>query len=283
MKNSSSFRGFFAIYFVALIFCLAARIYFKLAAMDPITGFYQGAGGLVSAFNAVLAVCVVLLYLLYLLRKTDGDYPVVRQDRPVAFFALLCGLAMTLYQLEMLGIPVFGGFGALNLGVQLDGIALMLSVAFGWLSSLVFIFIGGRALFVYKGQLRGGLLCLFAAVWMLITLVASFNRYTTLTTISDNLLAVLFMVFVTLFFTGHARTLGGFARKDGRNYSIPSGLSASLCGILLVLPNWIWMAVNGTLSLPAPMLGSFESVFIFTASIYAFLFVRHTCLGIRSV
>jgi len=52
---------------------------------------------------------------------------------------------------------------------------------------------------------------------------------------------------------------------------------------LLAVPNWVWAAANGTLDLPAPMLGSFESVFLFIASVYAFLFVRHTCLGIRSV
>jgi len=283
MKHSNSFGGYFALYFVALVFCLGARVYLKLNAMDPVTGFYQGAGGLVLAFNVVLAVCVVLLYLVYLLRRTDGDYPVLREDKPLTFFALLVGIAIALYQLENLGIHVFSGLGALNHGAGLAGLSLMFSGVFGWFSAIAFTFIGARALLVGKGQLRGGVFSLVAAFWMMVTLVGSFNRYTTLTTISDSLLVVLFMVFATLFFTGHARTLGGFARKDGRNYAIPSGLAASLCGVLLAVPNWVWAAANGTLDLPAPMLGSFESVFLFIASVYAFLFVRHTCLGIRSV
>ena len=283
MRRNSSFRGFFALYSVSLIFCLGARIYLKLTAMDPVTGFYQGAGGLVVAFNAVLGACVVLLYLLYLVRRTDGDYPVLREDRPVALFALLCGISMGLFQLEVLEIHIFGGLAGLNQGVGLEGITLILSAVFGWFSVIAFIFIGARGLFFGKGQLRGALLFLVAGVWMMIAMVGSFNRYTTLTTISDNLLAVLFMVFATLFFIGHARTLGGFARKDGRNYVIPSGLAASLCGALLVIPNWVWAAANGTLLLPAPMLGSFESVFVLVTSVYALLFVRHTCLGIRPV
>ena len=159
----------------------------------------------------------------------------------------------------------------------------MLSVIFGWFSAIVFTFIGARALFSGRGQLRGGALPLVAGIWVMILLVASFNRYTTLTTISDNLLTVLFMVFASLFFVGHARTLGGFARKDGRNYAIPSGLATSLCGILLVVPNWVWAVYNGTLTMPAPLLGSFESMFVLVTSVYAFLFVRHTCLGIRPV
>ncbi|MCL2857658.1 MAG: hypothetical protein FWE19_08090 [Oscillospiraceae bacterium] len=283
MKQGSSFRGFFALYFGSLIFCLGARVYLKLTAMDEVTGFYQGADILVLAFNVVLAAGVVLLYLLYLLRRTDNDYPVMREDKAVAFFALLCGLSIALYQLEVFDIPIFSGLAELNLGVGLGGIALMLSGAFGWLSAIAFIFVGARALVAGKGQMRGGLLFLVAGIWMMITLVSSFNRYTTLTTISDNLLVVLFMVFATLFFIGHARTLGGFARKDGRNYAIPSGLIASLCGFLLVIPNWVWAVANGTLNLPAPMLGSFESVFVLITSVYALLFVRHTCLGIRFV
>jgi len=286
MRHSSSFRDFFALYFVALVFCLALRIYLRLTAMDVATGFYQEAGYLwylVIAFNALLGVSVALLYLLYLLRRADGDYPVLREGKFTAFFAMLCGISITLYQLEALDLLILVGLDLPNNGMALHGIALMLSGAFGWFAAIVFTFMGARALIVGRGQLRGGTLPLAAAIWMMIILVASFNNYTTLTTISDNLLTVLFMVFASLFFVGHARTLGGFARKDGRNYAIPSGLATSLCGILLVVPNWVWAGIHNTLAMPAPLLGSFESVFILVTSVYAFLFVRHTCLGMRPV
>jgi len=279
MKLSSSFRIFFALYFAALIFCLGARIWLKLNAMDPETGFYIGNTALVNAFNIVLALCIASLLLFYLFNRTDRDYPVLRGDKITAFFALLTGLAIAFLQLETLQIP---GFGAINPGVALSGIPLIVSAVFGWFSSLVFIFIGGRALFS-KGIMRDGIFFLIAGVWLMLTLVFKFNSYTTLTTVSDNLLAVLFMLFCSLFLTGHARTLEGLSRKDGRNYAIPTGLSASLCGILLVVPNWIWAGVNQSFILPAPMLGSFESVLVFLLSIYALLFVRHISLSIRYV
>ena len=293
MRQSSSFRYFFALYFVVLVFCLALRVFLKLTAMNPNTGFYQEPGYFVLAFNVLLGGGLVLLYSVYLLRRVrqraDRDYPVMRESKVTAFFAMLCGISIALYQLEVLEIfeafdvPVFGELVLLNTGVGLQGFALMLSVIFGWFSAIVFIFIGARALFVNRGQLRGGALSLVAGIWVMIILVASFNKYTTLTTISDSLLAVLFMVFASWFFVGHARTLGGFDRKDGRNYTIPTGLAASICGVLLVIPNWVWAAYHGTLTMPAPLLGSFESVFVLATSVYAFLFVRHTCLGIRPV
>ena len=285
MRQSSSFRHFFALYFVALVFCLALRIYLKLTAMDPNTGFYLEPGLFVIAFNALLGGGLVLLYLLYLLRRTDRDYPVLREDKITALSAMICGISMALYQLEALEIPipVLEELSLHNTGVGLEGLALMLSGVFGWFAAIVFTFIGARALFFGRGGLRGGVIPLVAGIWVMIVLVTSFNKYTTLTTVSDSLLVVLFMVFASLFFVGHARTLGGFARKDGRNYAIPSGLATSLCGALLVVPNWVWLVYHGTLTMPAPLLGSFESVFVLSTSVYAFLFVRHTCLGIQSV
>jgi len=279
MKLSGSFRSFFALYFAALVFCLGTRIWLKLNAMDPQTGFYTGNTALVNAFNAVLALCIASLFSLYLLRRTDRDYPVMRGDKITAFFALLTGFAIALFQLETLQIP---GFGAINPGVALGGIHLILSAVLGWFSSLAFIFIGGRALFS-QGIMRNGVFSLIAGVWLMLTLIYKFNSYAALTTVSDNLLAVLFMVFVSMFLIGHARTIEGLGREDGRNYAIPTGLSASLCGILLVVPNWIWAGVNQSFIFPAPLLGSFESVLVFFLSVYALLFARHLCLSIRHV
>jgi len=279
MKRNSSFKGFFALYFAALFLCVGVRVWFKFNAMDPATGFYTGARFLAWGLNAVMGLCVASLFLIYLLRRTDSDYPVLRRYRLTAFFALLTGISIALYQLEAFGVPVFG---ILDPGVDHTGITFVLSLVAGGLSAIVFIFMGMRALFG-KGQMRGGILTLIGGAWLMIIIVGTFNSYTTLTTISDNLLAVLFMLFCALFLAGHARTLSGLSRKNGRNYTIPSGLSASLFGFLLVIPNWTWMAVNRTLTLPAPMLGSFESLFIFLMSVYALLFVRHVCLSIRMV
>ena len=282
MNQSRSFRGFFALYAAALVFCLGVRIPLKLTAMDPFTGFYTGGGALPLAFNAVLGICIVGVFALYLLRQTDRDYPVLRECKLTSFFALLCGVAIALYQLEATGLPLMSGLLALNPGAVPEGAFFVVGLVLGWLTGAAFAFVGGQVL-SGGGQPRNGLFTLAGGLWLMVLLVGKFNQYTTLTTISDNLLTVLFMVFCALFFCGHARTLGGFSRRDGRNYAIPAGLATSLCGALLVIPNWVWAAANGTLNLPAPMLGSFESVFVLLMSIYALLFVRHICLSIRCV
>ena len=276
MKLSRSLQKFFAIYFAALALGGVARVWLKLNAMSTATGFYTGGAGLVLVFNAALICGVGGLFALYLLRGTHQDYPVLRSDKLTALFALLVGVGIALFQLEMLSLPGF------TPGVSLGGMPLILSVVLGWLSALVFAQMGARAL-LGNGQMPGGTLSLVGGIWLTVTLVGKFNSYTTLTTVSDSLLTVLFMVFCAMFLTAHARTLGGLSRKDGRNYVIPAGLSTSLFGLLLVLPNWLWAAANSAATLPAPLLGNFESVFILAMSVYALLFVRHVCLSMQEV
>ncbi|MCL2580701.1 MAG: hypothetical protein FWE32_11860 [Oscillospiraceae bacterium] len=280
MKLTVSYRFLFALFFAVLGFCLGARLWIRhsgLIALD--TGFYSGAGELVFAFNAVLALGVVSFYLFYLLRRTERDYPVVCGSKPLGLLAIFAGISIALFQLEALRVPVLA---TANPGVRLDGIPLIFSATLGLFSAAAFIAVGCFGMFS-RGGVRGGVLSLFSGVWLLLTLVFKFNDFTTLTSISDNLLTVLFMVFGALFLVGHARTLSGLSRKDGRNYTIPSGLATALFGFLLVIPNWSAAVMDGTNSLPAPLLGSFESLFVFVMSFYALLFVRRTCLNIQRV
>jgi hypothetical protein len=97
------------------------------------------------------------------------------------------------------------------------------------------------------------------------------------------MLAVLFMLFCSMFLVGHARTLSGLARGDGRNYTIPTGFCAALCGFLLVAPNWLWAWMNETSRYPALLLGTFESWFVFCMSVYAICFVLSLTRGIKKV
>lgn len=272
-----SFGAAFALFWIGLIFCGGARVWLKLRHMDHATGFYMGGGALPVAFNAVLTLCVVLLFLLYLLRRPFGDYPILRDGRGIALAAVLLGVSMLLYGLETLGLLPFGDGNP----VRLHTIATIICGALSLASSVAMLVTGLQGIFT--GKLRGGLLPLLPGIWLLVLLVCRFNAYDTLTTISDSLMTVMFYLFGAVFLVGHARTLNGFARKDGRNYVIPAGLSASLFGLLAVLPNWIWMAVNKTLTIPALLMGQAESVFIFVMSVYAFAFVRHTCASIRQV
>lgn len=277
--KQASYTPTLALYFTALVLCMAARIWLKLFAMDLTTGFYTGSQALATAFHAVLAGSILLLLLLYLLRRPYGDYPVLTRSKALSVLALLCGVGILCYIVELLSPYRIGGQ---NPGVVLTGFAQGLCAVLGLAAGIAFLVLGAQGLFHRRGM-HGGVLPLTAGIWLLVLLVCKFNSYTTLTTISDHLLAVLFMVFGAMFFVAHARTLSGLARKDGRNYVIPSGLCASLCGFLLCLPNWVWAAVNQTSSLPALLLGGFESIFVFFASVYAMAFSLYTVKSIKSV
>lgn len=276
MKRSAFFP-FFALYWVTLILCGGIRIRLQLAQIDHSTGFYTGSQLPVTVFQWGLGLCMVLLFLLYLFRRTGGDYPVLRSRRGIAVPALLMGVSILCFTAETFGLFPLGGGSPIRLG----DVSTLITGLFGLLAGVSFLVSGVQGL--RTGRMKGGLLVLAPGVWMLVTLVCRFNAYDTLTTISDNLLTVLFMLFAGVFLVGEARTLSGLARKDGRNYVIPAGLCASLCGFLVSVPNWIWMAVNHTGELPAPLLGLAESILQFVTSVYALWFVYHTCASIQEV
>lgn len=269
----------FALFYVALFFCGITRVYLKYTSIDPETGFYSRGGALPYAFGGVLAAVAVLIFLQYILRRSDHDYPVLRLNRALGVIAVLVGVSIIFYMFEVLRLF---SFGTLNPGVQLGKISLIVTALFGELSALAFLMIGVRGIISPRGM-HGGLLPLIPGLWQLVTLVSKFNAYPTLVTISDNLLAVMFTLFAATFLVGHARTLSGLARTDGRNYTIPTGLCTALFGFVLVLPNWIWMLSDRTWKIPAPLLGGFESVFIFFLSVYALVFVHKLARGIKRV
>lgn len=276
MKRSA-FTPFFALYWGVLIVCGGIQIRLKLTQMDHCTGFYTGSPLPATLFGAILWLGMGALFLLYLLRRCGGDYPVLASRRSISLPAVLVGGSMLLYAAETLNLS------PLRVGspIQLDRAPTLLIALLGLASGIALIRSGIQGLRFER--MKGGLLVLLPGIWMLVTLVFRFNSYHTLTTVSDHLLAVLFMLFAAVFLVGHARTLSGLARKNGRNYVIPAGLCASLCGFLAALPNWIWMIVHRTAEIPAPLLGPMESLFFFLTGLYALLFVRHTCAGIHKV
>ncbi len=276
MKRSAFFP-FFALYWGALVICGGIRMRLKLLHMDHSTGFYTGSPLGVAVFHTVLGLCIVSLFLLYLLRRTGGDYPVLRSQRRIGIPAILLAISILLHTAESLNLLPFGYSNP----VRISRLSAIICGVLGVAASIAFLASGIQGL--RFGRMRGGLLVLVPGIWMLVTLVCRFNSYTTLTTSSDHLLTVLFMLFAAVFLVGHARTLSGLARKDGRNYVIPAGLCASLCGFLVAVPNWIWMIIHRTAKAPVPLLGFWESIFLFLTGVYALWFVYHTCAGIQEV
>lgn len=252
------------VYFVALAVCGAARILLKTRFMDIETGFYLVNNGIVLVFNLALLLAVVFLFIANRLRMASSDYPVYYRSAFSGFLAMLVGISIILYMFleQPYSMAMEQGFTAGLLQLRDIG-----SKVLGVLAGLSMIWIGIGS--ITDRLSRAAIFpALFGSFWQVYMLVTRFNSFTVLTTISDNLLTVLFMIFSSLFLVGQARTTFGLTRKDGRNYTIPSGLCASLTGLLLVVPNFIYAWSNDVLS-PAPMLGQIESIYILIMSIYA--------------
>lgn len=272
------YYGFlFGVYFLGLLVCGSARILLKLRFMDPETGFYTGSNGIITVYHLGLLAAAVLLFLVSRLRRPGGDYPVRYDNRAAGLLALLTGLSVAAYVLLDQPYPLMEQ-GYSQAILQARDYAC---VALGILAALSLVWIGAGMLF--GSVSRAAMIpALFGGLWQAYMLVTRFNSYTVLTTISDNLLAVLFMVFAALFLVGQARVLFGLSRKDGRNYTIPSGLCASLTGLLLVVPNYLYMVLRDA-AMPAPLLGMWESVYVLLLSLYALVFVVGMVRSIKQV
>lgn len=276
--GKSYYRLLLGTYVLALLICCAARILLVYSFTDYETGFLTRDTGIATAFNVVFLLAVLILFLANRLRKTDNEYPVHHRSAPAGALAILAGLSILSFVFLDQPYPLMeqGYDTALILARDIASMVLGVLAA----ASFVLFGIGGLT-----GKMPGiaAVPALFAGIWQVFMLVTRFNSYTTLTTIMDNLLAVLFMVFNTLFLVGHARTVFGFSSKNGRNYTIPAGLCASLAGAALVLPNYATMLLNRWADIPAILLGRWESVYVLLMSVYAAVFVLGMIRSIKLV
>jgi hypothetical protein len=274
-------RGYFklllALDFTALAVCLACRVYLKLYAMDITTGFYEGGEVFVTVFNVVLTITPIIMFLSNRLLRPGDDYPLDMRDEPLRVLAILCGLAIAAF-------TFFGPPESLLRQARsetFEQVVEYLRWGLGGLSAVAFLLLGIFGVFGRKNT-AFTLLVLAPPLWQVVYLVMRFNSYTTVTAISDYLLLVLFMLFNALFLMGFARTVCLQMRRNGRNYAIPAGLCASLCGVLATLPNYVYMAANRA-AMPVPLLGIAESVCVLAMSVFAFVFSLSLMCSIKNV
>lgn len=271
------FKFLLTLYFAALAVCMACRIVLKLNYMDVFTGFYSGGDLYVLIFNLMLAAAVIPMFVTNRLKKPDDDYPLDDRNRAIALLCILTGAAMAAF--AIVGAPesmLRQNYS--ELFYQLRG---YVNIVLGLLSAAAFLYLGIGGVFGRKKPPHG-LLAIIPAVWQIVILVLRYNYYTTVVSISDHLLIVLFMIFNSLFLMGMARTVCMQMRKDGRNYAIPSGLCASLCGFLLVIPNYIYMLAYSE-PMPVVLMGVVESAYVLVMSLYALVFVISLMRSIKKV
>lgn len=270
---------FIAVYFVAAALCGALRIVLKLHYMEFMTGFYHTQTGYATLLNVLLFATAAGLFLISHLHKSGSDYPVYHKSPFSGTLSILSGGAIVAYTLlEKQIYPLIEqNYSSALLQIR-DTACLILGLCAG--AAMVVM---GICMYMPRPLPSAiMLLGIVPCLWQLFMLMTRFNGFAVVTTISDNLLAVLFMICATLFLIGQSRTLFGLSKKDGRNYTIPAGLCTSLCGFLLVIPNYLYSWLNQT-PIPAPMLGIWESVYIFCLSAYALAFVLGMIRSIKIV
>ena len=219
-------------------------------------------------------LAVFLFFFTNRLRKANNDYPVWQRSPVVDIAGSLSAIAVLFY-LASKYIPVLLSKEYVPVSVRVGAI---LTTVFGIVAALSLLLQG----LPLKNTAPVGYFAVFACAWPAVMLVTSFNTYTNLTTITDNLFTVLFMLFAALFLLGQARTVNSIGRQSGRSYVIPAGLCMSLLGFVLVIPNYIVMLVQGG-GMPALMLGYIESAYILLLSLYAPLFVGNLARSIKAV
>lgn len=271
------FKVIFGLYLVALLGGGACRMILKIFYIDVRTGFYYGGELYALILNILLVAVPVIMFVSNRLKRADGDYPVYQSGRALSVLALITGLTIALY--AYVG-PVQS---SLEQGYSdtFYEISRYVSLTAGMLAAASFLYLGATGVFDRK-KAPAALAIVFPAVWQVMLLIMRFNGYTTVTSISDHLLAVLFMVFCSLFLVGNARTLSLQMRKDGRNYAIPSGLCASLCGFLLVIPNIVYMIYYSS-DIPVKLLGLTECAYVAAMSLYAAVFSVGLMRSIKKV
>jgi hypothetical protein len=275
--EKSYYKVIYALFSVVLVVGLALRLYLKLVYTDPATGFLTGASTINLVYQIVLGVGLVSLPILNIFHKGRNDYQVSMPSPVLPILSILAGLTLGLY--VAIGLP--NPLGLVNPMTNLTFVAVVLyvNIALGAVSALALVVSG---ICGFMGRTPPALLIIVPTIFQIVLVLSRFNGYHSVLYIAEYLLAILFMLFAALFFMGHARTLCGYSRKDGRNYVISSGLCAAICGLLLVIPTFIDIAIQRTATV-LPLLSLPECLYVLFLSLYCLLFAHNYMRSMKSV
>ncbi|MDL2234129.1 hypothetical protein LJC63_11215 [Ruminococcaceae bacterium OttesenSCG-928-L11] len=261
------YKLIYAIYFCTLAIGGVVRLILKLFFTDHATGFAADGTPLATLLNVVLLVGLLALLAINMLYRGKDEIRLQVQTGILPVLAILTGLSIAWYVWQ--GLPSPLGQAPTRENAQFAQIVLYVNYGLGSLAALSFL-VTGIAGFLRKTP--PSILLIVPSIWQIMLLLSRYNGYYSVLYIGDYLLAILFMGFATLFYMAHGRTVCGFGRRDGRNYIISSAMGMTVCGFLLSIPNFIYMAMEGVWQ-PARLLSLPEVVYAFAASVYAFAFL----------
>lgn len=237
------------IFIFSAIACIGLRIFLKLTAVDPVSGFYEGNRLVVVLFTALLAIGVLLLILQGLRKRACGISVVCTM--PLKLLAMLSGI-----------FAVVGGVKGLyhsiiefsNFRMSLSFLTLFMN-GIGVASGVLLLHIGiknrvGQPLAEYNGALL--LLPLF---WQVPVLLSTFMSYTAIRSVSDQLLTVVMLVLLIPFLLAHGRVLGNIDPRKGVRHLYAFGLPFSLLALTTASGIIAAFVVGKALSIGPDLLG----------------------------
>lgn len=272
-----SFRHFFLVYYASLVISVILQTILKFTAMDPATGFYNPGNVLPVVLGIIITASILFWFVMTLFRRTKHDYPVNYKHRLTSIFSILCGISIFYYTISDIKEQVYNQASSLTW----NKIMLLLSFCMGIAAALSMI-VGGIGAKYFREGKPGAILGIFPCLWQLVVLLSRFNNFIAITTLSDVLMNLLFMCAASIFFLGQSRIIYGLGIRNGRTYAVPSGLSLSLLGLTLIIPNLIYRLVYGHTMFGVTIPLS-EYIYIAALSIYSIVFLSGFSKSIKKV
>ncbi|MCI8648995.1 MAG: hypothetical protein HFG20_02655 [Anaerotruncus sp.] len=258
---------------ISIFICGGLRIYLKLTAVDPSTGFYEGGGIIATLFLPLAGVFAAAMFLLGLLQHTYD--PSLYCSLPMRLFALLTAVAAVpfayegvLSHLAALERMQLFHYGPVQLVLHLFiwGVGLLCTTIAPLVSVWFFLQTALRARGVYRFPAVSGALALFPLLWQAAYLLRTFMAYTAIRSVSDQMLSVLSMIFCIPFLLANGRVLGGIDAEKGLRQLVTFGRPFALLAICSAIST-IAGALSGRMVEAAPSL--FAGIFYLTLGCYA--------------
>ncbi len=256
----------------ALLCCAVLRIYLKLSAIDPATGFYENNLMSASLFSWILGASCLVLLLFGWLPKDKSDAPALH----MGLFARGCLVVSGIAAMVFIGSSLFDQVDSLlTFNPDVAGATVVFSLLFsvaGIFCMLVAPVITG-ILFIVIG-LRGnrgtgryhGALLLLPVLWQTAMLLTTFMGYTLMRSVSDQMLAIVMLILMVPFLLANGRVLGGIDAKKGARQLAMFGLPFSLVAVSLSLGVLIAGFADKSVEIG---LSSFAAVFYLCMGLYA--------------
>lgn len=223
------FKASLLAFLLSFLMLMPLRIYLCLSSIDQETGFYLRGHPLGLIFNIIWLVAVLALAILPHIGREESRHPVPAGNKLTGALGLLLGFLMIVDN-------VSSGFG--DLGGYLDtpgNMQALLSAAagiLGFISGLALVFYGMLTLFDRPVTGMVAPLMMLPAVWCVLRLMYYFLSFTSIVTISNRLLLIVFLAVAAMFFLGHARVVTKVGSSRGRKGAVAYGFGMGLTGLI---------------------------------------------------